>query len=66
MNKKIIGFALGAMLLAHSFPVEAQQARVYKIAFLSIASSSALALAGSQRNATRVILGKVSCAWRVG
>ena len=37
MNKTVFGLALGALLLALSFPVEAQQvAKVYRIGFLAL------------------------------
>ncbi len=45
MRKKIIGFALGALLLALSFPSAAQQAKkVYRIGYLSAGTSSSEAL----------------------
>ena len=39
MRKKILGFALGAMLIAISFPANAQQPKkVYRIGYLSSAT----------------------------
>ena len=44
MKKKIIGFALGALLFALSFPAEAQQpAKIPRVAYLGGASPSAIA-----------------------
>ena len=44
MKKKILSFALGAMLLALSFPIEAQQQGIVpRIGFISTASPSTLA-----------------------
>ena len=45
MKKKIIGFALGALLFALSFPAEAQQpTKVHRIGFLSASSPSSVSV----------------------
>ncbi len=44
MRKRIIGFALGAMLLALSFPCAAQQAgKIFRIGFLDASTASGMA-----------------------
>ena len=45
MRKRIIGFALGAMLLALSFPCAAQQAgKIFRIGFLDASTASGMAV----------------------